>query len=97
VNQRTGLYLRDLAQALRDNPELSVRLVGHTDNIGSDGFNLKLSFYRAQKIKDYLIGEGVPASRISIDGKGKKEPLNDNSTEEKRALNRRVELTILYN
>jgi type IX secretion system PorP/SprF family membrane protein len=95
VNQKTALYLDDLAKALNDNPELQIKLVGHTDNIGSEKFNLKLSQYRAQTMKDYLISKGVNASRISAEGKGMKEPLNDNSTEEKRALNRRVELTIL--
>jgi type IX secretion system PorP/SprF family membrane protein len=95
VNEKTALYLDDLAKALKDNPELQVKLVGHTDNIGSEKFNLKLSQYRAQTMKDYLVSKGIDASRISTDGKGLKEPRNDNSTEEKRALNRRVELTIL--
>lgn len=96
VNEKTALYLDDLAQALKDNPELKIKLVGHTDNVGSEKFNLKLSQYRAQKMKDYLVKKGVEDFRISTDGKGMKEPLNDNSTEEKRSLNRRVELTILY-
>ena len=95
VNQKTALYLEDLAKALQDNPELNVRLVGHTDNIGSEKFNLKLSQHRAQTMKDYLVSKGVEASRITTDGKGMKEPLNDNSTEEKKAANRRVELMIL--
>ncbi|HEX6225319.1 MAG TPA: OmpA family protein, partial [Chryseolinea sp.] len=87
--------LDDLAKALNDNPDLQITLVGHTDNIGSEKFNLKLSRYRAQTIKDYLVGKGVDTSRISTDGKGMSEPLNDNSTEEERAANRRVELTIV--
>ena len=95
VNQKTARYLEDLAKALNDNPELQIKLVGHTDNIGSEKFNLKLSQYRAQTMKDYLVGKGVDASRISTEGMGMKEPLNDNSTDEERALNRRVELTIL--
>lgn len=94
VNQKTALYLDDLAKALLDNPALNVKLVGHTDNIGSEKFNLKLSQHRAQTMKDYLVSKGVEASRISTDGKGMKEPLTDNSTEEARAINRRVELTI---
>jgi flagellar motor protein MotB len=47
-------------------------------------------------MKEYLVNKGVEEKRISVDGKGMKDPLNDNSTAEKRALNRRVELTILY-
>ncbi len=68
--------------------------MGHTDNTGSEKFDLKLSQYRAQTMKDYLVNKGIAASRISVEGKGMKEPLNDNSTDAKRALNRRVELTI---
>jgi type IX secretion system PorP/SprF family membrane protein len=95
VNQQTARYLDDLTRALNDNPELQIKLVGHTDNIGSEKFNLKLSHYRAQTMKDYLVNKGVAASRISVEGRGMNEPLNDNSTDAKRALNRRVELTIL--
>ena len=95
VNQKTALYLDDLAKALNDNPELQIKLVGHTDNIGSEKFNLKLSQYRAQRMKDYLVSKGVADARISVEGKGMTEPLNDNSTDARRALNRRVELTIL--
>ena len=93
--KRQRCYLDDLAKALKDNPELQIKLVGHTDNIGSEKFNLKLSQYRAQTMKDYLVSKGVAAARISVEGKGMKEPLNDNSTDAKRALNRRVELTII--
>ena len=95
VNQKTARYLDDLAKALTDNPELQIKLVGHTDNIGSEKFNLKLSQHRTQAMKDYLVSKGVDGSRISTEGKGMSEPLNDNSTKTKRALNRRVELTIL--
>jgi len=95
VNQKTALYLDDLAKALNDNRELQIKLVGHTDNIGNEKFNLKLSQYRAQTMKDYLVSKGVAAARISVEGKGMMEPLNDNSTDAKRALNRRVELTII--
>lgn len=96
VNEKTAIYLDDLAKALNDNPELKLHLEGHTDNVGSQKFNLKLSHYRAQTMKDYLVKRGVDPSRISIAGKGMSDPLNDNGTEAKRALNRRVELTIQY-
>lgn len=87
-------YLNDLATALIDNPELKIKLVGHTDNIGSEKFNLRLSQQRAQTLKDYLVQRGVNESRIEADGKGLTEPLNNNETEEGRSKNRRVELTI---
>lgn len=96
VSEKTALYLNDLAQAFKDNPELRLKLVGHTDNVGSDAFNMKLSLMRAQKVKDYLVAKGVDGSRISTEGRGMREPLTDNKTDEGRALNRRVELTIFY-
>lgn len=89
-------YLRDLAKALNDNPLLKIKLEGHTDNIGGDRFNQKLSLSRAQAIKDFILKQGVDPDRIVIDGKGSKMPLNSNRTEEERALNRRVELTVFY-
>lgn len=89
-------YLDNLAEALRDNPKLKITIVGHTDNVGSDKFNLKLSQYRANAIRDFLMDNGVEAERIMSDGKGMREPLNNNRTEADRALNRRVVLTILY-
>lgn len=89
-------YLDNLAEALRDNPRLRITIIGHTDNVGSDKFNLKLSQYRANAIRDFLIENGVEAERVLADGKGMREPLNNNKTEADRALNRRVELTILY-
>jgi outer membrane protein OmpA-like peptidoglycan-associated protein len=89
-------YFDELAEALRDNPELRVRLVGHTDNVGSARFNQRLSLERARVIGDYLVEKGIDESRIETEGKGLAEPLNDNKNEEERALNRRVEMTILY-
>lgn len=96
LDQEATQYLDDLAKALIDNPELRIKLVGHTDNVGSEKFNLKLSIHRAQTLKDYLTAQGVDDARISAEGKGMKEPMNGNDTEAERALNRRVELTILY-
>lgn len=89
-------YLDDLVQALHDNPDLRLVLVGHTDNVGSDKFNLRLSVARAQALKDYLVQGGISADRVTVEGKGMREPLNGNANAEEQALNRRVELTILY-
>jgi OOP family OmpA-OmpF porin len=89
-------YLEELVSALKDNPDLRLQLVGHTDNVGSDKFNLRLSLSRAQAFKDYVVQHGIDASRITVDGKGMREPLNSNGTPEERAMNRRVEMTILY-
>lgn len=96
LDEDATAYLEELAKALIDNPELKIRLVGHTDNVGSDKFNQRLSIHRAQTLKDYLVEQGVEGERITAEGKGMKEPLNKNETEDDRAKNRRVELTILY-
>lgn len=89
-------YFDELANALKDNPDLKLKLVGHTDNVGSDRFNLRLSIDRAKAIRDYIVERGVDASRVTVEGKGMREPLNGNATPEEQALNRRVEMTILY-
>jgi len=89
-------YLDGLAKALIDNPELKIKLVGHTDSVGSEKFNQKLSTNRAGTLKTYLVDQGVESARITAEGKGMKEPLNKNETEDDRSKNRRVELTILY-
>lgn len=96
LDEDARLYLDDLARALLDNPELRIKLIGHTDNVGSEKFNLRLSIHRAQTMRDYLVGKGIDDTRISAEGRGMREPLNSNQTEEDRAQNRRVELTILY-
>ena len=72
----------------------SISAVGHTDSIGSDAYNQRLSQRRAEAVKTYLVGKGVPAERIRTDGKGEKQPVADNRTRDGRALNRRVEIEI---
>lgn len=87
--------LNDLKTFLTENPQLRIRIVGHTDNVGSDQFNLKLSEGRAQSVKDALVKRGVAPERIETLGMGKRQPIATNDTEEGRAQNRRVELVIL--
>jgi OOP family OmpA-OmpF porin len=72
----------------------SISAVGHTDSIGSDAYNQKLSQRRAEAVKSYLISKGVPADRIRTDGRGEKQPVADNRTRDGRALNRRVEIEV---
>ncbi len=96
VGEDATAYLDELAKALTDNPELNVKLVGHTDNIGSEKFNIRLSLNRAQALKNYLMSKGISASRVTVDGKGMSEPVATNHTDEGRSVNRRVEMTILY-
>ena len=82
------------ATTLNQNPVTTVRIIGHTDNRGSDAINNPLSVNRAAATRDYLVDRGVQAGRISIDGRGSREPLADNSTADGRARNRRVEIFV---
>lgn len=96
LDEPSGQYLDELAEALTENEHLRIRLTGHTDNIGSAKFNQRLSLFRANTIKAYLVEKGLDPERVETEGKGLTEPLNENKTDEERARNRRVELTILY-
>ena len=82
------------AQSLMANPSATVRVIGHTDSTGSDAINGPLSVNRAQSTRDYLVGRGVNANRIAIDGRGARAPVADNASEAGRARNRRVEIYI---
>jgi outer membrane protein OmpA-like peptidoglycan-associated protein len=84
--------LDQFAQGLAQQQSTEVRIIGHTDNVGSDALNNTLSVNRAQSARDYLVARGVSSSRISIDGRGEREPLADNATESGRARNRRIEI-----
>ena len=69
--------------------------VGHTDAVGSDSYNQKLSMRRAQAVKAYLVSKGIDKSRVYTEGKGEKQPVADNKTKEGRAKNRRVEIEVV--
>jgi OOP family OmpA-OmpF porin len=68
---------------------------GHTDSVGNDAYNEKLSVRRAEAVKAYLVGKGVDANRIYTEGKGERQPVADNKTAEGRAKNRRVEIEVV--
>lgn len=89
-------YLREIASVLKEDENLTVSLTGHTDNVGSQSYNLKLSLKRASAVRDFLLDAGVQPDRVTVAGKGMSEPLNSNETEEQSAQNRRVEIQILY-
>jgi OOP family OmpA-OmpF porin len=77
------------------NPDVKVEIQGHTDNIGSDNYNQKLSSLRAETVKNFLIAKGVAANRLTTVGFGKTKMIMDNKTEQGRGLNRRIELKII--
>jgi len=87
--------IQQLAQHLIDTPELDAIVIGHTDNVGEAQSNLKLSQRRAETVRNVIISMGVEANRLTAIGKGDKEPKTDNSTEEGRLMNRRVEVQLV--
>jgi len=69
--------------------------VGHTDSVGTDAYNQKLSVRRADAVKSYLVSKGVESNRVYTEGKGEKQPVASNATAEGRAKNRRVEIEVV--
>jgi OOP family OmpA-OmpF porin len=69
--------------------------VGHTDSVGTDAYNQKLSVQRSESVKAYLVSKGVEKNRVYTEGKGEKQPVADNKTAEGRAKNRRVEIEVV--
>ena len=84
-----------LAEFLQRNADLKVELAGHTDNVGSESYNLKLSAERAESVRNALIDKGIDANRLTAKGYGASQPIVPNDTEEHRALNRRTEMIII--
>lgn len=93
VNAKT--ILDGVAEALNARKDIKVEIDGHTDGKGADAYNQKLSERRADAVKQYLAGKGIDAGRMSTKGFGKTMPVADNSTDEGREQNRRVELKVL--
>ncbi|MBI3171587.1 MAG: OmpA family protein [Hydrocarboniphaga effusa] len=87
--------LDDVSDILNRYPDMKVEIAGHTDNVGSDDYNQKLSQRRAQSVQNFLVEHGAPPEQIGTAGYGESEPVETNDTEEGRELNRRVELRIL--
>ena len=93
----TSKYELDrVIKLMNDHPTMIVEIGGHTDNIGSDEYNLDLSIRRAKSVINYLIKHGVKKDRLSAKGYGEKQPILNNNTEEGRSKNRRVEFEILH-
>jgi len=84
--------LDEVAGVLNKNPELNIKICGHTDNVGSAAYNQKLSERRAAAVKAYLAEKGIAAERMTAKGFGLTRPIATNDTDDGRAKNRRVEL-----
>ena len=86
--------LGNLARTLEQFRETRIVVAGHTDNVGSDAANLRLSQRRAYSVRNYLIDQGVSARRMQAVGYGETRPVSNNETADGRAKNRRVEITL---
>lgn len=84
--------LDEAAASLKEWGDIKVEVAGHTDSRGSNAYNMGLSLRRAESVRDYLINKGIPAERLVTKGYGESQPIADNSTNEGRFQNRRVEL-----
>ena len=87
--------LDELYSFLIANPDVRIRITGHTDNTASQDYNLRLSKGRAEAVKQAMVQRGIDPLRIETVGKGMSEPVADNDTEAGRQQNRRVELLVL--
>lgn len=86
--------LDGVVPALVGHPEVVLHIVGHTDSVGSEMYNLQLSIKRAEAVMEYLRSRGVALDRMSADGRGEAEPIADNARESNRTRNRRVEIFV---
>lgn len=97
INDKSQQTLNKLADIFEEYPNSNILVEGHTDNTGSESYNLTLSKNRAQAVTNYLLGQGLSAGRFETKWYGESQPKYDNSTAEGRAKNRRVELAIVAN
>ena len=89
--------LDKLVTVLKNNPDTNINIYGHTDSIGTDAVNLRISAQRAAAVKNYFVANGISASRMFTEGLGKSSPIASNDTDAGRAKNRRVEFAITAN
>ena len=98
INPASKATLDKLTVILKDYQDTNILVVGHTDSVGSEEYNMELSKNRAYSVTNFLINnEGLPSSRLSTNWFGEQQPLHDNNTVEGRAKNRRVNIVILPN
>lgn len=95
IRNTSAQSLEELYSLLLKNPEMRIRITGHTDNVGSRSYNMKLSRGRAKSVYDEMVKRGIDPDRMEWTGRGSLDPISDNDTPEGRAENRRVEFRIL--
>ena len=87
-------FLERSANIITKVADMKLMIIGHTDSLASDAYNMDLSRDRAESVKEYLVSQGIDASKLMTKGMGESEPIADNSTEKGRFLNRRIEFTV---
>lgn len=95
LKEKSITELQKIERFLKENPDFRVEISGHTDNVGADQYNLQLSQKRAQAVFDYLVSAGIEAHRLSPKGYGSTRPIADNTSEEGRQQNRRIEFKLI--
>ncbi|MFD2522089.1 OmpA family protein [Emticicia soli] len=97
LNDNSRASLEKLSETLKEYEDTNILVAGHTDNVGAESYNMKLSEKRANAVADFLKKKGIKNARMSVIGYGESTPVVDNSTEAGRDKNRRVELAIVAN
>ena len=95
LNESSYIELNRVVKLMKDNPAIKIEIAAHTDNVGSNIYNLRLSKRRAKSVLQYLLESGINANRLESKGYGESNPLMPNDSDENKAMNRRVELKIL--
>lgn len=94
IQKKSFPLMDEIVQALRDHPTFVIRIEGHTDSVGANASNQRLSEARANAVRDYLVRKGIEPARLKAVGYGEDRPIDDNATDAGRAVNRRVEFHI---
>ncbi len=94
ITPKSMLVLEKAVGFLQEHPEYKVRIIGHTDNVGDDDYNMKLSKERAEDVLKLFNRKGINFNRLEAIAKGESEPIADNQTDEGRQLNRRIEVEL---
>ena len=97
INSNSELALNKMIKIFKDYPETNLLVEGHTDDVGKESYNIKLSERRAKAVSDYLKNAGIPASRLIVEWYGEAQPIAENNSTANKSLNRRVEFVITAN
>jgi OOP family OmpA-OmpF porin len=95
LTPQSRLELEKAIELMRANHTMVIEVGGHTDNVGDDAFNMKLSHDRARAVRDYIVNGGISSERVQAKGYGELNPIASNDTDDGRKANRRTEFVIL--